>query len=174
MKNRLGGANIVEHKIVSAWACTCCLLILQCGRINVSEQTSAANLITDPTSSVPFTTLAKGVHSAIREPKRVVIRAKADWQALWSEHVAGLVPSPPLPPVDFRTHMVIAVFRGNTEGGFPIGITDIEKRPTELVIFFEELSPPVGVPLGVAVIRQPYHIVQIERLALSVVFQKRT
>ena len=88
--------------------------------------------------------------------------------------VSNPTPSPPLPPVDFRTHIVVAVFRGNTEGGLPIWITDIEKRSTELVIFFEELSPPVGESLGVAVIRQPYHIVRIDRLELSVVFQKRT
>ena len=120
-----------------------------------------------------FKTLAKGSHSAITVPRQIVIRTDADWRQLWSEHVAGLVPSRSLPQVDFRIHMVVALFRGKTEGAFPITITEIEKRPTELVVFFEELSPPPGFPLGVAVVLQPYHLVQVESLSLPVVFQKR-
>lgn len=125
-----------------------------------------------PDTILSFKTLAKGSASAITVPRRIVIRAETDWRQLWSEHIAGLVPSPPLPQVNFRTDMVIAIFRGETEGGFPITITVIEKRPTELVVSFQELSPPPGFPLGVAVIRQPYHVVQVEWLSLPVTFQK--
>lgn len=68
---------------------------------------------------------------------------------------------------------MIAVFRGNTEGGFPITITEIQKGATDVVVSFEELSPPPGFPLGVSVLLQPYHVVEIDSLSLPVVFQKR-
>ncbi len=148
-------------------------LTTQCGRGAVSGDKSLASPSMGALTVVPFKTLAEGVHSAIARPRQIVIRTDTNWRQLWSEHVAGLVPSPPVPQVDFRTHMVIAVFRGNTEGGFPITITEIEKHTTELVVFFTELSPPPGFPLGVGVVRQPHHIVRVEWLSLSVVFQKR-
>ena len=59
-------------------------------------------------------------------------------------------------------------------GGFPIEITEINTRPHELIVFFTMLSPPPGFPLGVGVVRQPYHIVRVERLSLPVVFQEKS
>ena len=150
------------------------LTTVQCGRTGVSEEKLNASPSKGSTTVIPFHTLAKGVHSAITRPRQVAIRTDGDWRQLWSEHVAGLAPSPPLPRVDFRTHMVIAVFRGNTEGGFPIEITEINTRPHELIVFFTMLSPPPGFPLGVGVVRQPYHIVRVERLSLPVVFQEKS
>lgn len=149
------------------------LMSLQCTRGTVSTQKPETTPARALGTLIPFTMLAKGNHSAITVPRQLVIRSDADWRQLWFEHVAGLVAPPRLLQVDFRTHMAIAVFRGNTEGGFPITITAIEKRTTELAVFFEELSPPPGFPLGVAVVLQPYHIVQVEWLSLPVVFQKR-
>lgn len=157
-----------------ALALMAALTPLGCARSGTPTEIPRASPAMGLSTIIPFNTLAKGNRSAITVPRQVVIRADADWQQLWSEHIVQLVPAPPLPQVDFRTHMVIAVFRGNTEGGFPITITEIHKGATELVVFFEELSPPPGFPLGVSVILQPYHIVQIETLSLPVVFQKRS
>jgi hypothetical protein len=150
------------------------LATVQCGRSEVSEERVAASRSKGPITVIPFNTLAKGVHSAITTPRQVAVRTDADWRQLWSEHVAGLVPPPPLPHVNFRTHMVIAVFRGNTEGGFPIEITEINERASELIVFFKMLSPPPGFSADVGVVRQPYHIVRVERLPFPVVFQERS
>lgn len=164
--------RLPRHRVIWVTAFITALATLQCGGNGVSPEKPHASPAAGRSRVIPFSTLAKGVHSAITEPLQAAIRAEADWRQLWSEHVAGLVPSPPVPQVDFRTHMVIAVFRGNTESGFPMQITQIEERPTELAVFFEELSPPPGLPLGGGVIRQPYHIVLLELIPLPVVFQK--
>ena len=145
-----------------------------CSRADLSSGKVEAGPSRGPVSAIPFVTIAKGDHSAITTPRQAVIRTNDEWRALWSEHVAGLAPSPPLPSADFRTGMLIALFRGNTEGGFPITITEIIKGTTEVVVFFEKLSPPPRFPLGVGGIRQSYHIVQVERIPLPVVFQERS
>lgn len=165
--------TVVHGGAICALLLMVALVSVQCGRGVVSMEKPHPSREMTQNTLLSFQTLGKGNNSAITVPRRVVIRAETDWRRLWLEHIAGLVPSPPLPQVNFRSDMVIAIFRGETEGGFPITITEIEKRSTELVVFFEELSPPPGFPLGVAVIRQPYHVVQVEWLSLPVMFQKR-
>lgn len=164
--------RLLQRRALCAFVLMAAFLGLQCGRGDVSMEKPDPSPAMAPNTTIPFKTLAKGSDSAITLPRRIVIRTDADWRQLWSEHMPGLVASPPSPQVDFRTQMVIAVFRGNTEGGFPITITEIQKRGTELVVVFEELSPPPGFPLGVGVVLQPYHIVQVESLLLPVVFQR--
>lgn len=120
---------------------------------------------------LPFATVAKGSRSGIREPERLVLRSAPDWERLWERHTIPLQPPPPLPPVDFSQETVIAIFRGETEGGFHVEIRRIEEQDGRLVVYYYAFSPPPHLPLGVAIRLQPYHIVKLARSALEVTFR---
>lgn len=49
--------------------------------------------------------------SAIQADRNAVVTDLAAWQALWNEHTAGVTPKPALPPIDFATQSVVALFR---------------------------------------------------------------
>ena len=49
--------------------------------------------------------------SAIQTDRNAVVTDLAAWQALWNEHTSGVAPKPTLPPIDFATQSVVALFR---------------------------------------------------------------
>jgi len=122
--------------------------------------------------AVPFSTLVKGYQSGIRQPERLAIRTAEQWQHLWEQHAASLLAKPDLPQVDFAREMVIAIFRGETDGPFPVEIRQIVERHGALVVRYYAFTPPPGLPLGVAIRLQPYHIVKLARSSLEVFFEK--
>lgn len=121
---------------------------------------------------LPFTTLSQGHRSGIQNPERLVIRTALDWQRLWERHTAPLHPKPPLPTVNFSQEMVIAIFRGDTEGPFPVDIQQINRQGEDISVHYMMFSPPDGLPLMVALRLQPYHIVKLPHSPGSVTFER--
>jgi hypothetical protein len=114
-----------------------------------------------------LSTIARGDGSGITTPRRVVIRDDQEWRALWAEH-AGAAAA--LPPVDFRTRMVAAVFAGDRPTpGYGVEIVDARRQADTLGILVTESRPAPGL-MAAQVIVTPFHIVALPRFEGPVSF----
>ncbi len=119
-----------------------------------------------------FSTLDRGSQSGVRERKFVVIKNENDWKALWISHASLSMPPKAMPPVDFQTEMIVAVFSGEEPtGGYSIEITAIREDSTKhaLEVVVHESKPPPGV-MVIQALTQPYHIVKLKQTQLPVTF----
>jgi hypothetical protein len=113
---------------------------------------------------VPSETIAQGAVSYIEygEPGftgfDAVIRDQDTWQRFWSEHTAGLFPTPPLPEIDFDSQMVIVTIMGYQSTGGPstsIPWVVLDSSDGTLYVGVQENREPGFL----TVITNPYHIV---------------
>ncbi len=121
---------------------------------------------------IPFTTLAQGHHSGIREPRHVVILDQASWQALLTAMQPFHNAVRPLPAVDFASHMVVGIFLGmRRTGGYNAVINGIVRDPNNGTITVQatETIPPPGT-MTIQVLTYPYHLVRVRALPGEVEF----
>lgn len=119
-----------------------------------------------------FSTLDRGSQSGVRERKLVVIKNENDWKALWTSHTSLSVPLKAMPPADFQTEMIVAVFSGEKPtGGYSIEITGIREDSTKhaLEVVVHESNPSRDA-MVTQVLTQPYHIVKLRQIQLPVTF----
>jgi hypothetical protein len=116
----------------------------------------------------PVTTVAQGAYSGISDASEVVVRSRAEWDALWKAH-AGLQP---IPAVDFSQEFVVAVFLGaRRSGGFGAEILGTRREAAALVIEYRERVPAAG-DIVTQAITSPFHIVRVPRFDGSIRFRK--
>lgn len=116
---------------------------------------------------VPFATVAQGAMSNIEEPRQVVVRTAAEWQALWKEHGRAATPT-----VDFTQSMVVAVFLGTRPtAGFSVAITAVKTEGTRTVVEYLEREPSRDAFVG-QVLTSPFHAVRLARTAGPVEFRR--
>lgn len=122
--------------------------------------------------TVPFTTVAMGNTSRIREPAHLVIRDRDAWLPTWRRH-AG--PALQAPPVDFSHDIVIAMFAGQSAAPRRMAITRIIREPARLVVWYVLADTrPLPDTEGVNPVA-PFHIVRLARSPLPVrFFQAKT
>jgi len=109
---------------------------------------------------VSIETIAKGDGSRLVEPRRFVVRDPQAFAAVWAAH-AG--PDTPVPPVDFRTRMVVAVFAGQRPTpGFEVDITGTRRDGAALVVIVDEKGPPPSV-VSAQILVSPFHVVTLPR-----------
>ena len=121
---------------------------------------------------VPFLRVENGVSSGIRERKLVVIKTAKEWADLWQAHASLRIPAPPLPGVDFKQEMIVAVFAGEKRsGGYGIEIAKIEEDApkNQLRVLFRETQPPAG-SMTLQALSQPFDIVKTSRIELPATF----
>jgi uncharacterized membrane protein len=105
-------------------------------------------------------TIAKGDGSRLVEPRRFVVRDPQAFAAVWAAH-AG--PDAPVPAVDFRTRMVVAVFAGQRPTpGFEVEITGTRREGAALVVIVDEKGPPPSVA-SAQILVSPFHVVTLPR-----------
>ena len=113
------------------------------------------------------TTVARGSMSAITEPREVVVRSSAEWNALWKEHGS----TQPLPAVDFSKELVAAVFLGSRPtGGFSVEVVGARVEGDALVFEYVEQRPGRD-SIVTQVLTSPFHIVKLPAHKGSVRFQ---
>lgn len=102
----------MSRKPFIAWLCSvACLLIAGCGGVSLSLL-FFDEFPHDEVHPLPFQEVLPAFDSAIGERRLVVVRDLVAWDSLWREHTAGLLPQPPMPPINFAQNMVIAIFAG--------------------------------------------------------------
>src|SRR5437763_16107770 len=79
--------------------------------------------------------LATGGHSGVTRPEERVARTAEAFQTAWDEYAAHIQPKPPLPAVDFRKEMVLAIFMGQRPtSGYSIAVTAVMPTEKALVV----------------------------------------
>jgi len=105
-----------------------------------------------------MTTVARGIHSEVMEPREVVVRSVEDWRALWKQHSTQ-----PPPPVDFSRVIVVAVFLGQRPtAGFEVEITAVKAQGGRATVEYVERRPARDA-LTAQVLTFPFHIVAVPR-----------
>src|SRR5574337_1616436 len=130
-----------------------------------------ASPITPAAQPVAFTVLTQGTHSGISTFSEVVVRSPDEWAALWLRHAAG-TSTPTVPPaVDFSRNMVIAVFFGKVPEGQRTAILSVQKENNRLIVLLQIIGPPGPESEDLPQIT-PFHIVEVSRSSLPVIFMR--
>ncbi len=137
--------------------------------------------------TIPFETIDKGDYSYYRgndqnfSGAEMVIRDWKTWAWFWAKHTGGIRTLLPLPKVDFRSEMVVAVILGyQASGGGPdIEISSITAMfgyyvfPIKSIrVFVKENRTPGSTDVITNVVMNPYHIVKVAK-SNSVVFDHK-
>ncbi len=117
---------------------------------------------------VPFVTVAQGTMSGIEEPREVVARTAAEWQAIWRQHDQ----TAPAPAVDFTQATVVGIFVGSRPtAGFAVEITAVKTESGRTVVEYRERRPASGA-FSAQVITSPFHVVRIARTTQPIQFSR--
>ena len=112
--------------------------------------------------------LSREMMSMVDEPKQAVARSTAEWAALWRQHAGDK----PLPPVDFGSRMVFAVFLGTRpSAGFAADITGVREANGALVVEWQERRPAPG-SVSAQVLTSPAVIVSVRKFAGAIKFEQ--
>ncbi len=142
-----------KHKIV-ALACGLglSLLLTACATTAAQDKGMAMDVI------------VQGNHSGIRFERMEIIRSAADFQNLWAAHFAPEVPTDPLPDVDFKRDMVVAVFLGQFRtGGYSAEIRSVTATGDTIVVDVVRSSPGAGC-MRTQALTQPFVIAKVPRV----------
>ena len=119
---------------------------------------------------LPIRLLVKGAFSGIQEAKQMVIKDRAAWEMLWTQHNVNKASAAPLPEVDFSKEMVIVATMGTKRtGGFSLEIVRAERRGKKLRIVVQQASPPPGA-MTIQALTAPFHFVAVPRRDLEAEF----
>lgn len=111
-----------------------------------------------------------GNNSSMSEPREVVIRNPKDWQQLWKKIHGTLEPMPPVPEIDFSSHMVVGYFLGQrSTGGFSVSIEDFVETGDEITVNISTTSPGRNGIVSQA-LTSPYAIQAIPKSDKKVLF----
>lgn len=122
---------------------------------------------------IDFNTIDRSAYSRIQEPMNVVIRDADSWAALWHRHTGttGNVPA-----IDFRTTIVVGVFRGVLPNGcYATEIVDIYVAGSGMNVARVDTVPSAESICTLALVT-PAHLVALQRSDQSVLFsaERRT
>jgi hypothetical protein len=114
-----------------------------------------------------FVTVAQGTMSNIEEPRTVVVRTAAEWQALWKEHD----PEHAAPAIDFAQSTVVGVFLGSRPtAGFAVEVSGVKADGNRTLVEYVERRPPRDAFVA-QVVTSPFHIVRLKRTAGTIEFR---
>ena len=129
--------------------------------------------------NVNFRTIGRGANSGYQTAGQMVIDNPEEWADVWQQHASDIIPSPPVPKVDFTNDQVVAVFMGEKRtSGYSVEILTVETKSaleddlTSLVITVADRQPKPG-NIVQEVITYPYHIITIPQLVANKVLFKK-
>lgn len=128
-----------------------------------------------PDTVLSFETLSSR-SSRISSSQTQAVSDEEAWQTLWQQHTGS---DADRPMINFEIETVLAVFAGQKRsGGYTIKITQVKKVGNELVVAYQETSPPAG-NLVSQNLTSPAHLVKVRSSKLngdfgSVRFEKNT
>jgi hypothetical protein len=116
--------------------------------------------------------------SGVHESRDVVIKDKAAWAALWTEHAGQVrlltetgaaVPMRPLPDVDFNSQMVIGVFTGGGNGCNSTSIDSVSSDGKAITVRHSDTVPGIGI-MCTMIATSPAQLVAVPKSDLPVQF----
>jgi len=115
--------------------------------------------------TISFSTLDRGSSSGIEHDLTQSYHTLSEFESFWKDHTSHTHPPPPVPPVNFESHMVVCVFTGTkSSGGYDIEITSVESVDVgKIVINYQTSDPPPG-GMNMMMLTQPHHIIQVSKV----------
>jgi hypothetical protein len=130
-----------------------------------------ASAVAQAAQPVAFLTIAQGSQSGMITYTESVVRTPRAWEELWRKHAEGIrMPTVP-PAVDFSRNMVVAVFFGKVPAGQRTAILSIQRENDRLIAVLQMIGPPGPESEDLPQIT-PFHIVEVPRSSLPVVFRR--
>jgi len=133
-------------------------------------QSQSAESPQKPRATKGFRTLAKGIFSAFREPKRELIKDKSEFEKAWAQCSARDESRTKIPDVDFETEMVLLVAMGQQRtGGYAIEITAVTPTQDRVRVALKTKEPAPG-GITIQALTAPFHMVAVPRSELKLEF----
>jgi PrcB C-terminal len=112
---------------------------------------------------VNYEIIEQGTYSGKKDSMAQLITNQKDWESLWKEHVSVLVPQPPVPEIDFETHVLAVIFAGEKKsGGYAVVIKDVSVEADDVIVKYR-LTEPQPNSFNIQVITQPFAVLKIEK-----------
>lgn len=106
--------------------------------------------------------------SGVEDPKEAVARSAVEWATLWRQHAGAKA----LPPVDFASRTVVAVFLGTrSSAGYSAEITGTRQSGSKLIVEWQERTPGRD-DVAAQILTSPAVIASIPKFAGEIVFEK--
>jgi hypothetical protein len=140
----------------------------------IDHYDGAVEFVSTTPVHVPFTSVDLSTYSAVTTPETVVVRDAAAWAELWNRHKGNIVPSLPVPAVDFNRYMVIGVFIGTRPNGcYGTTVANVYRTGRKIHVTRIDREPVYGVVCTQA-LTAPAHLILVERSDLPVVVSSHT
>lgn len=121
-------------------------------------------------ASLGMTTLVDGDTAGNYPKAQLVIANQAEWEKFWHDVHAGLSETPPLLPVDFTKHQVVAVTTGRLPtDGYTLRVTSISAGINGSTVNLVQGYPTTVCPVQTTPSNR-YLIVQVDKLTAPVSF----
>jgi hypothetical protein len=128
----------------------------------------------DPSESVPFEILVTGDSGGAYPRLQETITSEAGWEKYWAQVHAASSPLPPILPVDFRLHDVIALSEGRQmTGGYNLKVTSINRSARGTIIDVTEQIPTITCPVTTSITNR-YFMALTDKLTEPVSFRITT
>ena len=102
------------------------------------------------------------------EPQVVVLRSRVEFNDFWARHHASRSPLPPLPTVDFKEAMVVAVLDAvRPSGGYQVTVRQVEEGINTVWVAVDRTVPGPGCFTS-AVLTRPYQVLTMKLTNLSI------
>ena len=116
----------------------------------------------------PVQVISREMMSMVDEPKQAVARSASEWATMWRQH-AG---EKPMPSVDFKSRMVVAIFLGSRgSAGYSAEVTRTRPVNGTLIVQWQERRPQRG-EVSAQVMTSPAVIVTIPKFDGEIKFEK--
>lgn len=139
---RSSPATLVIATVAAALVPTSCTSDLDPTQPQVAQDVPAD---ATPVQQGGVETVVTRANQAIREPRRQLVETQAEWEAVWAESSADVLPQPPAPAVDLSDHvLVVLAMGGRPTGGYSISAESLSQRGADLWLTVVERSPGPG------------------------------
>lgn len=152
-------ADVESRDLQTIAVCTA-MVTAPMSMVTVSRNDAAVEFASVKAQNLPFADIDRSTRSLVTTADNRVIRDQASWIALWNAH-AG--PDAKLPPVDFSSKMVVAVFLGTRpDGCYATDIVRVVRVAGKIEVDRVDWRPGETM-LCTAALTTPAHLVVIDR-----------
>jgi len=163
---------LYEGKLAMLLLAATCGALMCCHAVSVPGEAAGPGDAKQISSPVSWS----GAKTGIAEPTCLRITTEKEWRALWLRHIGveakshdALHNDPPIPKVDFGTHMVIAIFGGakdNTQGLRMWSVIETVEQLTlrYSVQFYNNIKDDPTTPYGIFVLPRSDKKLAVEEL----------
>lgn len=147
------------------------LIILSCNTQKETTQKDGAKNETTMKQETLIDILANESHGGYETSKYLIIKDQESLEEIYGKVNMMRRPGLPIPEIDWKNEMVIALFMGQkNSGGYSIVVDKITSINDNEIEFLLKETKPEGITT--AVICQPFYFCKVQRTDKDVVFKK--